>query len=281
MVAMVSLVRYLKGGPERPISDTTGRMTRLPTLSVVIMACAREGSPLGRLQQSLHDSDVGRQYRVVLQRRNQDLWDHWRTVHRTAAACGTDMVLVLEDDAIVNRHIAHNIQTWYWPWSAGFGCGFVYNPGGYCQRDTWYQGPNHWFGTVGVVYQPKLLERVIDPTYETRKKWGGAFDNAVTQQVLRTGKKIRVHYPALVEHLDDTPSAMGHPRAGSMRTSRGTFDANFRRKVDHPHTLLQDHGRLRLPPGPAPEWATRVEAPKPPQPRLGLQRLESQPKEKA
>ena len=168
--------------------------------------------------------------------------DHWRATH--LAPCDTDLLLVLEDDAIVNRHLLHNIQTWRWPYDKDFGAGWLYNPGGYTQKDTWYTGPPAWHGTVGVLYPAALMPKLVERAWVTIQQ-GEAWDLAMSRAVMLLGKRIRVHFPALVEHQHDVPSVIqkGGNLSSSLRTSRGTFDREWRRPDRHNHGIVDQFGR--------------------------------------
>jgi hypothetical protein len=168
--------------------------------------------------------------------------EHWRATH--LAPCDTDLILVLEDDAFVNRHLIHNIQTWRWPYDKDFGAGWLYNPGGYAGRDTWYTGPPAWHGTVAVLYPTELLPKLVERAWATIQT-GEAWDLAISRAVMLLGKRIRVHFPALVEHQNDVPSIIqkGGNLTTSLRTSRGTFDREWRRPERHAHGIVDERGR--------------------------------------
>jgi hypothetical protein len=168
--------------------------------------------------------------------------EHWKETHELAARAGSDLVLVLEDDCLVNRHILWNIRTWLWTKHRNFSAGWVYNPGHHASFDSWYDGPPKWFGTVGVVYPTKLLPRLIELAWKEIVK-GQARDTAMAEAACKLGR-IRIHYPSLVEHMDQFDSLVGNPRSQSMRTSRGSFDAGWKRPERHEHGVVDDYGRV-------------------------------------
>lgn len=201
--------------------------------SVFVMAHPERTAAQARLRLSLSASDVGSDYRVLVHPPHQVARDHWRDVHLEAAEAGTELVIVLEDDAIVNRHLLHNVNTWKWTDDNAFGAGWLFNPGGYAGRDTWYQGPMAWYGTVGVVYHARHLPELVRDAYPLIEG-GTPWDQAMSLAIHRKRRRIRVHYPCLVEHPDDVPSVVGNP-PNPMRTSRGSFRLDWRRETGDPN----------------------------------------------
>lgn len=223
----------------------------MKTLSVVVMAAPGRTEAHRRLQDSLEVSDLhGSGGRELWLRQGAGVVaiDHWRASHRAAAELEADLVLVLEDDALANRHLVHNIQTWRWPYDKDFGAGWLYNPGGYTKKDVWYNGPPAWHGTVGVLYPRALLGALIEKAWPAIQD-GEAWDLAMSRAVTQIGKRIRVHYPAIVEHQSDVPSVIQtkstNPQS-SFRTSRGTFDRTWQRPMRHEHGIVDERGRSRL-----------------------------------
>ncbi len=196
--------------------------------SVYIMAHWDRRQAQDRLFDSLEASDVGEaNYHLCVHPADRPAREHWRDTHLRAAECGTDLVVVLEDDAIVNKHLLHNINTWRWTEDGSFGAGWLFNAGGYAGRDCWYQGPHAWYGTVGVVYHARHLPELVEAAYPLIEA-GTPWDKAMSLAIHRKRRRIRVHYPSLVEHPDDLPSLMGSP-PNPLRTSRGTFRLDWRR----------------------------------------------------
>lgn len=194
---------------------------------------------------SLDESDVGP---YVVSRHPAELTakEHWRATHELAARASSELVVVLEDDCLVNRHLAWNVGTWRWPHDADFGAGWLYNPGGGAKSDVWYRGPKEWHGTVGVVYRTEELPGIIERAWALIQD-GQAWDIAVAAAAHWSptrGKRLRIHFPALVEHLDEFPSVVGSHPSG-LRTTRGTFDAEWRRpERGHQHGLHDERGRV-------------------------------------
>jgi hypothetical protein len=199
----------------------------MPKTSVIVMAHWDRREAQERLFDSLEASDVGQNFRLKVHPADKPAREHWRAVHLAAADSPTDLVVVLEDDAIVNRHLLHNVNTWKWTGDNAFGAGWLFNAGGYASRDTWYLGPHAWYGTVGVVYHARHLPELVELAYPLIEA-GTPWDQAMSLAIHRKRWRIRVHYPSLVEHPDDLPSVVGNP-PNPMRTSRGSFRLDWRR----------------------------------------------------
>ncbi len=211
------------------------------TVSVVILAVPDRPSHVG-LRESLAASDVG-EYEFSYHEPGVPLAEHWLKTHQRAAEAPTPLVIVLEDDVIVNQHIAWNVGTWRWPLHPEFGAGWLYNPGGYVGKDVWYQGDPAWFGTCGVLYKTEMLPKIIDCAYP-KIRGGEVMDCAMAQAIHRFGR-IRVHHPALVEHMDKYPSIVGNPACEGIRTTRGMYREDWRRGDWSEHGLLDKFGRAQ------------------------------------
>ncbi|HZF12457.1 MAG TPA: hypothetical protein VFE33_27015 [Thermoanaerobaculia bacterium] len=205
--------------------------TTAPTLEVFVWGLPHREPHHTLLRESLAASDVG-PVTWLLHPPGQTAWEHWEESHRRAAASPADLVLLLEDDVIVNRHLRHNVETWGWPNDPDFAAGWLYNPGGYAQEDRWYDDGPNWYGTCAVLVAPDRLRRYVDEALKicqgSGQDWDKDWDNCFCQAILRHGR-IRTHYPSLTEHLDELPSAMGNLPSPRSRTSRGTFDRDWRR----------------------------------------------------
>ncbi len=231
-------------------------------MEVIIFACRGRDAAHERLFASLEASDIGKNYTVMMHPEGMHRNEHWRLTHEHAANAKGEFVIVLEDDVIVNRHILKNVETWGWKEHKDFGAGWIYNPGGYSNRDTWYKGPRAWAMTPGVVYRTKDLPRIIEVAWQQMSTVSPAqaarpgvpaipasampWDCAVAYAAHDGGKRIRVHYPSLVEHPNDLPSALGNPSESMLRTSRGTFDPDWERPRGHEHGYIDRFGRRQV-----------------------------------
>jgi hypothetical protein len=192
--------------------------------------------------ESLEMSDIGDRYVVSMHPYGVHKNDHWRATHELAAKASTELVLVLEDDVLVNRNIVENIRTWRWPLSSAYGAGWLYNPGCYSTMDVWYRGPWEWAMTQAVLYRTEDLPKLIDYAWQ-RMQEGMPWDCAMAWAAHQDGRKIRVHYPSLAEHMNEHPSVVGNTAGSVLRTSRGTFEPEWLRPVGHEHHRVDRFGR--------------------------------------
>jgi len=214
------------------------------SVSVVVLAVPNRDSH-ARCFASIETSDIGKDYVVRYQPEYLPAREHWYQTHLFAARMPTDLVIVLEDDCMVNRHILWNVGTWLWTKNAEFKAGWLYNPGGRAHRDEWYDGPSEWSGTVGVVYRTQDLAVIVDRAW-TRVKNGEVWDLCISWAACKLGR-IRMHMPALVEHMDEFQSTVGNQPAVGVRTSYGTYDETWRRPNWHRHGFLDEYGRPATP----------------------------------
>jgi len=192
---------------------------------------------------SLRASDIGESFTVSEHPPGIPAVEHWLATHRLAAQAKSEWVLVLEDDVLVNEHILYNIDTWRYKHDAkAFAAGWLYAPGGYSRRDTWYSGTWDWYGTCGVLYRTRLLPGLLAHASERMRAQTLPWDLAISWACHLDGKRIRVHHPALVEHLNDLPSKLGNP-TGGRRDSGGTFSKDWQRPAKHEHGVFDQWGR--------------------------------------
>lgn len=211
-------------------------------IEVIVLAAPGRDEAHERLFSSLRASDVGDRYTVSMHPAGLPKNDHWRATHEIAAKSSTELVLVIEDDVVVNRHILENAETWRWPLERAFGAGWLYNPGGYSTKDVWYGGPWEWAMTQAVLYRTEALPKLIERAWK-RMRERMPWDSAVAWAAHLDGNRIRVHYPSLVEHQNDLPSIVGAERGCVQRTSRGTFQEAWRRPEGHDHHRIDRFGR--------------------------------------
>jgi hypothetical protein len=213
---------------------------------VVVFAAPGRDAAHTQCFASIEASDIGKSYVVSLHPEGLSANEHWRATHLLAARAKSEFVLVLEDDVLVNRHILDNIDTWRWKHNRDFGAGWVYNPGGYStNKDTWYRGAKPWAMTPGVLYRTDTLAKFVEVAWEKMNapKSPLPWDCAIAFAAEGDGKRIRVHFPSLVEHLNDVPSKIGNSSKSSMRTSGGTFRPDWRRPIDDANGIVDRFGR--------------------------------------
>jgi hypothetical protein len=216
----------------------------MANIEVVVFASPNRELAHSRTFPSIEASDIGKGYKLSMHPDGMDKDEHWRKTHELAARAETEFVVVLEDDVFVNRHILENVETWRWKSHPDTGAGWLYNAGGYSTRDTWYRGKRPWAMTPGVVYRTSALPRLIEIAMAEMKK-GVPWDCAMAWAVTDGGKRIRVHYPSLIEHQNDVPSKLGNPSQSVLRTSRGTFSETWRRPAGDEHAYIDRFGRTR------------------------------------
>ena len=211
-------------------------MSLEPIDTFVLAAPGRDGAH-ARCFTSIEQSDIGEDYTLCMHPPGVDKREHWRaTLDRAAHSC-SEYVLVLEDDVLVNRHILHNCRTWKWPRDPHFGAGWLYKPGGLSPGlDEWYTKDLEWYGSIAVLYRRELLPRFLELAWQWLSKHNSdAWDCAISRAVTTGGYGIRMHSPSLAEHLDDEPSLLGHPPNWYFRTSRGTYQQDWRRALGDRH----------------------------------------------
>jgi hypothetical protein len=210
-------------------------------IDVVVLAAPGRDEAHRRCYSSIEASDIGQRYTVCEHPPGVTAREHWQRTLERAAAARSELVLVLEDDCLVNRHILDNCRSWKWPTAHHFGAGWLYRPGGFCgDRDEWYTKGIDWYGTVGVLYRTELLGRFVEEACAWMAEHdSNAWDCAIARAVLCGGYGLRVHYPSLVEHMIDVPSKVGHETNPEhdyyFRSSRGTFKVDWKRPAGHEH----------------------------------------------
>jgi hypothetical protein len=200
-------------------------------IEVFVLAAPNRPEAHRRCYRSIEESDIGEDYTVCENPPGLGCRQHWKETHERAARSDRPFVMVLEDDVVVNRHILHNCRTWKWKHDQKFGAGWLFRPGGvWGTNDDWYPGYK-WFCTQGVLYPTALLPKLIAIAWGIMQAPGReAWDVAISHAVWRAGLRIRMHGPALVEHIVTVPSAIGNPNSAQMgRSSNGTFSKSWKR----------------------------------------------------
>jgi hypothetical protein len=229
--------------PERRACERCIRTLVGERIQVVVLAAPGRDEAHALCYDSIRKSDIGDEFVISENLPGMAPAEHWKLTHDLAAEAKSRFVLVLEDDVLVNQHILYNLDTWrYKHDERSFGAGMVYAPGGYARRDTWYSGTWDWYGTCGVLYPTARLPGLIERAWARMQKEGMPWDLAITWASHLDGRRIRVHHPALVEHLNDLPSKLGNAKGG-MRDSGGTFSQSWMRPDKHEHGIFDQWGR--------------------------------------
>lgn len=207
----------------------------LPRLGVFIQTHAGRGPSLEVLKRSLERSDVGTDYRVMMQHGN-NVVEHFLGVLRAMRdETDADLVLRLEDDALVNRYLRHNLTTWPAIRDTKFGAGWAMSPPQsildiiYRKRCDNPAKKRLIPICVAVMFWRKDMDWVIEGCERWfRKQRGTAMDFAMSTAVADSGHKNYLHVPCLAEHRINVKSTLGHNHKSS-ETSGGLFNETWRR----------------------------------------------------
>jgi hypothetical protein len=229
-------------------------MTPLPkySISVFVQAPKSPRSGWNEVRDSIEQSDIGTNYQVVHQSEGQTMAEHFLALLDRMAQADTDLVLRLEDDVDVNRHILYNLSTWPALDDARFGVGWAFDPGGSCYtafERKWRKIPTkcRWTNHIMAYSLGTLMYRKdITRFREGCAKWfrmtqSQDQDIALSDAVLKTGKLACVHAPSLLEHRVDFPSLLGHKHTGNRAAeSGGAFFKTWRRG----DPVIDQYGRI-------------------------------------
>lgn len=190
-----------------------------------------------RLAQQLRDSDID-DFQVLMQEPDHDPWQHFWRVFEAMKNSSAELVIRLEDDALINPHLAHNSRTWPALRKGSFGCGWLYSPPT-CPADYAHKArtrqpyrDKYLEGCVAVLFKREDLGWLVDAakTWATRNPTGYCYDLAISWAVYqKRGKHLWLHDPPIVEHDSRTTSAFGHVIRGNNCTM-GAFNRRFRRR---------------------------------------------------
>lgn len=181
---------------------------------------------------SIEASDIGTAYQRSLQPPDLTPREHFLRLLRRMADVRTPLVLRLEDDALVNRHILHNVRTWLALDDPRFGAGWLFCPLDRPYGGLWDRSELH--GSVGVVLRtediPRLIPRVERWFDEHERRLSQ--DIALSRAVWLSGKRLFLHRPALVDHQAGGKSSVAasvqDAPVQAIRTCAG-FDGEWRR----------------------------------------------------
>lgn len=201
-------------------------------IAVVVQTVVGREASLGRTLASLEASDV-KEWEVI----RDEEGNRPKILQRvlaTLAESGARLGLRLEDDATVNRHLAHNLCTWDAPSDEEFGAGWLFSPGGVPGIWSYIRGSDHWgnrarmHGAAGCVFRVPDIAAIAAGVARWNSEYGPAQDLALSAAIHAMGRKICFHNPCLVEHRLE-PSTLGHVH-GRMHTSLGAFRLDWRRR---------------------------------------------------
>jgi glycosyltransferase involved in cell wall biosynthesis len=217
----------------------TPKSTR--SITVVVQAPPQSRPGWEQVRQAIEASDIGTNYDVMFQRPEHNSREHFLAVLDRLAAADTDLVLRLEDDVDVNRHILYNLSTWPELDDPRFGVGWVFDAGGstYSSFDRkWRKIPTkcRWTNCRIAYSQGTLIHRRDVPWIRERSKlWFDIHpgvndqDLALSEVICQRGKWICIHAPSLLEHRIDLPSMLNHGHSARLGQSSGAFFKDWRR----------------------------------------------------
>jgi hypothetical protein len=198
-------------------------------IAVIVQGVAGRAA-WSRSKASIEASDIGRGYELMLHPPGATLGEHFLYVLKRALDAPTDFVLRLEDDAIVNQHILHNLTTWPDKDLSDFGAGWAFCP--VTQRGRWMARELH--GSVGVLLKKSALASIIEHCRADLLAQPDRLDQdlMLSRAVRASGLFVYLHnYPCLVEHPIDAPSSLGHAHTALAGTTKGRFSSTWRRSA--------------------------------------------------
>lgn len=195
-------------------------------ISVVVQAVPNRGEAWERCRESLEASDIGRYLRLV-QPRGATIGQHFIGTLRWALDLDSQFTLRLEDDAIINQHVIHNLWTWPDIWRDDFGAGWAFSP--VTNTGRWHKREIH--GSVGVLLKKSALPQIIEHCERQLAEQPDRTDQdlMLSRAVRDSGLYVYIHHPCLVEHPIDVPSTLGHRHTKIAGTSSGRFSQSWRR----------------------------------------------------
>jgi len=222
--------------PSRACVTVAGMTAPAPTLGVFIQSHAGREPVLRGLQASLEASDVGTDYRVMMHPEGQTVVEHFFGVLHAMRDSDTDLVLRLEDDALVNRHLRHNLTTWPAIHRPDFGAGWAMSPP-LSIHDIIFQkrcdNPVRRKRLIPICVAVMFWRRDMESVIEGCKRWfqqrgGNAMDFALSTAVVDSGRLNYLHDPCIAEHRMQVPSTLNHT-IKSADTARGIYRPEWRR----------------------------------------------------
>jgi hypothetical protein len=184
---------------------------------------------------SLQRSDVA-EYTVAEQPPAASPQTYFVDLLAAATESNADVIVRLEDDIEVNRHLLHNIQTWAALQDPDFGVGFLSNASNYCPpfelsgSGCYRSLRQEVSAALGQVFLPRTLHRVLaaiacHPDHLHAIAHGTInFDHVVSKVCFDLGLNVYVHFPALVR---ETPFGLLHSSWGNRGPGRHPVQPDF------------------------------------------------------
>ncbi len=209
-----------------------------PTLGVFVQTHAGREPVLSGLRNSLEASDVGSDYQVLVHPPGRSVVEHFHGVLAAMRDSDCDLVLRLEDDAVLNRHLRHNLTTWPAIHRPDFGAGWAMSPP-LSVLDWIYHRRCRNPATkrlipicVAVMFWRRDMDWIIAGCERWFDRHGGnAMDFALSAAVHDQGKKNYLHEPCVADHrILGVASTLSHAHKSSS-TAAGAYSPTWRRAV--------------------------------------------------
>lgn len=177
------------------------------TLEVAMISCPEREPVRARALQDFAESDWGQVPRVLENEsthplRLERIRDAWRTGLTFAAESDARVVLIIEDDVSVNRHLLHNLRAWRPLNEIDDDCffGSLYNPGVPRIRDRsdqnyFWARPEQTWGAQAILVSPRIAQLILR-LWSTQQVHA---DHAMAR-IAATRTPVVYHSPSLVEH---------------------------------------------------------------------------------
>lgn len=208
----------------------------VPSLGVFVQTHAGREPVLNGLRASLEASDVGSDYQVMVHPPGQSVVEHFFGVLAAMRDAKTDLVLRLEDDAVLNRHLRHNLTTWPAIHRPDFGAGWAMSPP-LSVLDWIYRKRVHNPARkrlIPICVAVMFWRRDMDWVIAGCERWfaergGNAMDFAMSAAVHDRGRRNYLHDPCVADHrILGVASTLAHPHKSSS-TAAGAYSPTWRR----------------------------------------------------
>ncbi len=206
------------------------------SLGVFVQSHAGRDPVLKELRASLEASDIGTDYLVMMHPPARTVVEHFLDVLRAMRDADTELVLRLEDDAVVNRHVRHNLTTWPAIHRPDFGAGWAMSPP-LSVLDWIYRkrvrNPSRR-RLIPICAAVMFWRRDMDWILAGCERWfaihgGNAMDFAISAAVHDKGKGNYLHDPCVADHrISGVVSTLAHNHK-SCSTAAGAYKPDWKR----------------------------------------------------
>jgi hypothetical protein len=221
-------------------------------LYVWVHTCPQRVDHIGQLLDSLAESDVDRFdvrcHEPGLSWSQIGKWwvEQWEEAGKKATGRGAALVLRLEDDVVVNRHLEHNVSSWPAVRLPDFGVGSLFLEDSLIARLAPFEVDTQTgamrthldrlaFGQAQVVpaEQCGLFARTAFAATEALRRAGTAseseFDCGLTRAAHDYGKRTYLHVPSLVQTTALSGESILDRNASRAHSASRTWKSDWRR----------------------------------------------------